>query len=100
MTSMPRWSQASSNSGVGGLCEVRQALQPISLSVRMPEILPPRRAGPRQRPAWSWWLQVPLSFTGQAVEQKALFRVERDGANAEVRFPCGPPRLPPDLDCR
>jgi hypothetical protein len=33
-TSMPSSSQASSSSGVGGLCEVRIELQPISCSLR------------------------------------------------------------------
>lgn len=34
-TSMPSSSQALSNSGVGGLCEVRRPFEPISMSLRM-----------------------------------------------------------------
>jgi hypothetical protein len=41
MTNMPRWSQASSSSGVGGLCDVRMALQPNLLQFLDAEILQP-----------------------------------------------------------
>ena len=53
MTIMPRRSQASSNSGVGGLCEVRMALQPISFS-RSTRKYCNASGMAAPTPAWSW----------------------------------------------
>ena len=84
-TSIPSSSQASSSSGVGGLCDVRNALQPISCSFRTRYgCTASGRATPT--PAWSWWLQVPFTFTGVAVQEEALVRIEPQVADAEPRL--------------
>ena len=43
----------------------------------------PRRAARRPRPAWSWWLQVPLSLTDLPFRRKPFSRVEAQRADAE-----------------
>ena len=53
MTSRPRRSQASSNSGVGALCEVRMALSPISFR-RLTRKYCKRSGKAEPTPAWSW----------------------------------------------
>jgi hypothetical protein len=55
---MPMRSQASTHSGVGILCEVRTALQPISRSTPSRNHCS-RSGNAAPTPAWSWWLQVP-----------------------------------------
>ena len=50
--------QASTHSGVGILCEVRTALQPIPCNTAMRKACS-RSGSAAPTPAWSWWLQVP-----------------------------------------
>ena len=53
MTNMPSRSQASSNSGVGGLCDMRYALQPNSFNFfTRNSCNASGMAAPT--PAWSW----------------------------------------------
>jgi hypothetical protein len=52
-TSIPSSSAAFSNSGVGGLCEVRSELQPISCSFRMRKYCTASGSA-APTPAWSW----------------------------------------------
>ena len=82
---MPRWSQASSSSGVGGLCEVRIRVAAQLLQLRDAEIL--QRI--RQRLADARRVLVvagAFEFVRLAVQQKSLVRVEREGADAELGF--------------
>ena len=85
MTSMPSWSQASSSSGVGGLCEVRMALQPISWSLRIAVVL----HGVRQCSAHAGVVLVvagALQFHGLAVEEEAVLRIEPFRPDAEAGY--------------
>ena len=85
MTIMPRRSQASSSSGVGGLCEVRIGVAAEFLQLRDAEIL--QRI--RQRRADAGHVLViagAFEFVRLAVQQKSFVRVERDGADAELGF--------------
>ena len=80
---MPMRSQAATHSGVGMLCEVRTALQPMPCST------PTRNAcswsgSAAPTPAWSWWLQVPWIFRDLPLRKKP-----RPGSNAAVRMPNG-----------
>ena len=68
-TSMPSSSQASSSSGVGGLCDVRSALQPISCSLRTRKCCTASGSA-TPTPAWSWWLHVPFTLTGLPFRKK------------------------------
>ncbi len=88
MINMPRRSQASSNSGVGGLCEVRMALQPNSFNLCDAEIL--QRIRQRRADAGHvLMIAGAVKFVMLAVQQKAVRRVKADGADAEQRFPFG-----------
>jgi len=60
-TSIPSSSQASSNSGVGD-CGGAESVAAHFLQLPDPEVLHRVRQG-HPRPAWSWWLQVPLILT-------------------------------------
>ena len=83
-TSMPSRSQASSNSGVGGLCEVRIAFDPMSFNrLTRKDCIASGRATPT--PPASWWSQVPLISTWPAVEEEPVVFVEPQRANAEHR---------------
>ena len=52
-TSMPSSSAAFNSSGVGGLCDVRSALQPISCSLRTRKYCTASGSA-APTPAWSW----------------------------------------------
>ena len=82
---MPRRSQASSNSGVGALCEVRMALQPISFNVAMRKYC--SASGSADRHA-RHVLVVACALDGIAfaVQQKPVGRVKRQCADAKFRF--------------
>ncbi len=78
----PMRSQASTHSGVGMLCEVRTALQPISLQHAQPEALQP--VG--QRSAHAGVVLVvagALDLERFAVEEEALVRIEQRRAHAK-----------------
>ena len=85
MTNMPSRSQASSNSGVGGLCEVRKALQPNSFNFLHAEFLQRIRDG-RADAGVVLVIAGAVNPVRLAVQQKAFVRVEADGADAEHGF--------------
>ena len=93
---MPMRSQASTHSGVGTLCEVRTALQPISLQPRKPERTAAGQAG---RPHAGVILVVAGALDLQllSVEEKALVCIEYGSADTECH-PLGIAHLPVGLD--
>ena len=85
MTSIPSRSQASSNSGVGALCEVRMALSPISFKRLTRKYCKPVRQGGADA-GMVLVIACALEFIRLAVEQKTLVGVKRHRADAKFRF--------------
>ena len=83
MTSMPRRSQASRRAVAGGLWAARQALEPMVLS-RSTRKACSRSGTATPTPAWSWWLQVPFSFTDLSLRKKPVC-----GSKRMLRTPKG-----------
>ena len=76
ITRMPRLSQASSISGVIGLWEERQALQPNFFSSFSRYTC--RASGmPAPTPGWSWCMFTPFSFRGCPFRRKPLSASKR-----------------------
>ena len=88
-TSMPSSSQASSSSGVGGLCDVRMRVAAHLLQLADAVIL--HRI--RQRGAYAGVVLViarPLQLHGLAVQEEALLRIKCNRANAKSRLVADP----------
>ena len=85
MTNMPSRSQASSNSGVGGLCEVRYGVAAELLQFFHAEFLQRIRDG-RADAGVVLVIAGAVKFVMLAVQQKAVRRVKAHGADAEGGF--------------
>ena len=85
ITSMPRRSQASSNSGVGGLCEVPIGVAAHLLQLGDAEILQRIRHG-RADARMVLVIAGAVELVRLAVQQKTLVHVKRHRADAEFRL--------------
>ena len=96
MTSMPSRSQASSNSGVGALCEVRMALSPMSLSRPTRKYCRRVRQG---RADAGMVLMIARAFDGAglAVEEKSLVWRRRRRCGCQILLSVRSATLPAEV---